>query len=103
MPSRIHKQINRRAICGALSIWMAVQLAQLLKPIGISILAPPAILVVGLIAYPVLLLWPLLKRLLTGPRPIEPQESADERRFDTLISVEVVALSSILIGIVLYL
>ena len=103
MPSHIHKQINRRAICSALSIWLAVQLAQLLKPVGISMLGPPSLLILGLLMYPVLLLWPLLRSNPTGRFNGEPAESASDRRLNTLISVEVVALCSILIGVVLYL
>ena len=103
MPGRVHKQMNRRAIYGALVIWVAVQVTQLLKPVGIPLFAPSSLLIAGLIAYPGLVLWPLVKGFLKGPARVEPEESAQQRRVSTLISVQIVALSSMLVAVLFHL
>jgi len=103
MPSRLHKQINRRAIAGALLIWLTVQLSLLLKPVGIALLTPSSLLVSGLVAYPVLVIWPLLKGVLIREVRQDPDQSPIERRASTLVSVQIVALSSMLVGVLFYL
>lgn len=103
MPSRLHIQINRRAIGGALLIWLAVQVSLQLKSVGVALLTPSSLLVSGLVAYPLLVIWPLLKGVAARQVRGEPQQSPVERRASTLVSVQIVALSSMLVGVLFYL
>jgi len=68
-----------------------------------SLLMPHSLLIAGLVAYPVMVGWPLLKRLFTRQVRLEPEESIHERRVSTLVSFEIFALSSMLVGVLFYL
>ena len=50
-----------------------------------------------------LVIWPLLKGVMARQVRGEPQQSPVERRASTLVSVQIVALSSMLVGVLFYL
>lgn len=96
-----YETTNRRAIGIALSVWLGAQLLTLFDPSSVPLTAS-ALAATGLISMPLLLLWPWIR-----PSPMkiahETQRAprSPEIRHKALISVEIVALSALLICLTL--
>lgn len=102
MSQNKQKLLSRSAIYGSLLIWLMVQFTQLLKPLGIPGFKSDSIVVAGLIALPALLSWPWLKGFLFEVADDDPQPSLPDRQHQRLVTVEIVALSFMLLFLLLH-
>ena len=113
MSSSRHIRTTRRAICGSLLVWMAVQFMQILKPFGVPAFVPGSLVMAGLVALPVFLLWPWLKDSFLkpdrskpeGPMPEDPllEDQERDQHMRTLVRFEILALCAMLLLILSYL
>lgn len=102
MSQNKQKLLSRSAIYSSLLIWLAVQFTQLLKPQGVPVFKSDSIVVAGLIALPVLLSWPWLKDFLFKVADDDPQQPRSDRQHQRLVTVEIVALSFMLLFLLLH-
>ena len=113
MSSSRHIRTTRRAIYGSLLVWMAVQFTLILKPFGVPAFVPGSLVMAGLVAFPVFLLWPWLKDSFLEPDRGNPEEPIPEdplledqernQYLGTLVRFEVLALCAMLLLILCYL
>ena len=113
MSSDRHIRTTRRTIYGSLLVWMAVQFTQILKPFGVPAFVPGSLVMAGLVALPVFLLWPWLKDSFLEPDRGNPEDLMSEdplledpkrhQHMRTLVRFEILALCAMLLLILFYL
>jgi hypothetical protein len=92
-----HRQINRRVILSSLLIWLAIQLTQAFEPLGSVAALTEPLMIIGLTALPVLVLWPWLKgRFLWKGVDTEQDQRRALEPHQILVSLEILALSGML-------
>lgn len=96
-----HRQIIRRVIVSSLLVWLAIHGAQSLDSPGVAAVLTGSLMIGGLAALPLFVLWPWLIGYLRHERRC-PQ-SASERRYQALVSIEIIALCAMLIVLLVYL
>lgn len=99
MAKENHREIIRRVIVSSLVVWLAIHAARTLDAPGVSDMLTGSLYVAGLAALPAIVLWPWLRGYLRHERRC-PQSDA-ERRYQALISFEIVALCAMLILLLL--
>jgi hypothetical protein len=99
-----NRQINRRVILSSLAIWLAIQLSQALEPIGTTAALAGPLMLIGLMALPLLALWPWLKgRFVEKSTGCDPDERRGEEPHQILVSLEILALSGMLFFLLMHL
>ena len=93
---------NRRMIFLALCVWMGAQALLYLEPSGVPGALASYLIITGFIALPVILVWPWLQNVFTKVEREDPlRQVPEEGRYQALISLEIAALSSMLIFLVM--
>ena len=90
-----HRATNRRAIATALGVWGFAQILTY-SDSGSSEMSSSGLAVVGLVVLPIILAWPWIRSYL-WKRTDSVELSLTETRHKTLVSLEIAALSAMLI------
>lgn len=91
---------NRRVIFMALAVWFVTQALFYLEPFGAPDFLSRSLSVLGFVALPALVIWPLMRTYIgkTGmQRPSPLKLPTGEQRGQALICAEIAALSAMLI------
>jgi membrane protein implicated in regulation of membrane protease activity len=93
------REALRRVIISSLLMWLAIHGAQSLETPGAEMLTG-SLMIAGLTALPLLLLWPWFRDWLRHERHRRPPRA--ERRYQALVGVEIVALCAMLIVLLMF-
>lgn len=97
MPTENQRRVSRRAIYSSLVFWLAVQLTQLLKPLGVPPFVSTSLFYAALVSFPAFVLWPWLKDLLPPGGEEEVVHPDQDRFMDAMVNFEIVALCAMLL------
>lgn len=94
------RETLRRVIISSLLMWLAIHGAQSLETPGAAEMLTGSLMIAGLAGLPLLLLWPWFRDWRRHERQRRPPRA--ERRYQTLVGVEIVALCAMLIVLLMF-